>query len=151
MAHLAPTYAALNTLALYGGDEAFEIVDRKKMYSWLMSIKQPDGGFVMHHGGEEDARLSLSHLDRGLMFRSAYTALSIATLLDLRTDELVKGTTEWLVSCQTFEGGMAGSPTSAEAHGGYAFCILAALCILHPPTELPKLLDMDNLIVLLST
>lgn len=79
--------------------------------------------------------------------RSAYTALSIATLLDLRTDELVKGTTEWLVSCQTFEGGMAGSPTSAEAHGGYAFCILAALCILHPPTELPKLLDMDNLTV----
>src|SRR5271169_5626806 len=82
-----------------------------------------------------------------LYFRSAYTALSIATLLDIRTDELVKGTTEWLVSCQTFEGGMAGSPTSAEAHGGYAFCILAALCILHPPTELPKLLDMDNLIV----
>jgi len=56
MAHLAPTYAALNTLALYGGDDAFEIVDRTKMYSWLMSIKQPDGGFVMHHGGEEDAR-----------------------------------------------------------------------------------------------
>jgi protein farnesyltransferase subunit beta len=44
---------------LYGGDEAFEIVDRKKMYSWLMSIKQPDGGFVMHHGGEEDARYLL--------------------------------------------------------------------------------------------
>jgi prenyltransferase beta subunit len=59
MAHLAPTYAALNTLALYGGDEAFEIVDRKKMYSWLLSIKQPDGGFVMHHGGEEDARYLL--------------------------------------------------------------------------------------------
>ena len=58
MAHLAPTYAALNTLALYGGDDAFEIVNREKMYSWLMSIKQPDGGFVMHHGGEEDARYS---------------------------------------------------------------------------------------------
>ena len=79
--------------------------------------------------------------------RSAYTALSVATLLDIRTDELVKGTAEWLASCQTFEGGMGGSPTSAEAHGGYAFCILAALCILYPPTELPKLLDMDNFTV----
>jgi len=67
MAHLAPTYAALNTLALYGGDEAFEIVDRKKMYSWLMSIKQPDGGFVMHHGGEEDARYSHTQRKQGLI------------------------------------------------------------------------------------
>jgi len=65
----------------------------------------------------------------------------------MRTDELVKGTTEWLVSCQTFEGGMSGSPNSAEAHGGYAFCALAALCILHPPTELANLIDLDNLIV----
>jgi protein farnesyltransferase subunit beta len=67
MAHLAPTYAALNTLALYGGDEAFEIVDRKKMYSWLMSIKQPDGGFVMHHGGEEDARYRHAQRKQGLI------------------------------------------------------------------------------------
>jgi protein farnesyltransferase subunit beta len=73
--------------------------------------------------------------------------MSVATLLNIRTDELVKGTAEWLVSCQTFEGGIAGSPTSAEAHGGYAFCILAALCILHPPTELPNHLDLDNLTV----
>lgn len=81
--------------------------------------------------------------------RSAYTALSVATLLNIRTDELVEGTAEWLVSCQTFEGGISGSPTSAEAHGGYAFCILAALCLLHPPTELGKYLDMDNLTVVL--
>ena len=146
MAHLAPTYAAVNTLALYGGDDAFEIINREKMYSWLMSIKQPDGGFIMHHGGEEDARYPPLQCIK-LTVRSAYTAMAVATLMDLRTDELVKGTTEWLVSCQTFEGGMAGSPTSAEAHGGYAFCILAALCILHSPTDLPKILDMDNLIV----
>ena len=81
--------------------------------------------------------------------RSAYTALSVATLLNIRTDKLVEGTAEWLGSCQTFEGGISGSPTSAEAHGGYAFCILAALCLLHPPTELGKYLDMDNLTVLL--
>lgn len=76
--------------------------------------------------------------------------MAVATLLNIRTEEFVEGTAEWLVSCQTFEGGIAGSPTSAEAHGGYAFCILAALCLLHPPTELGDHLDMDNLIVLTS-
>ena len=55
MAHLAPTYAAINALSLYG-DQAFEIVDRKKLYKWLLSLKQEDGGFRIHHGGEEDAR-----------------------------------------------------------------------------------------------
>jgi protein farnesyltransferase subunit beta len=81
------------------------------------------------------------------MGRSAYTALAVATLLNLRTEEVVKGTAEWLTSCQTFEGGMSGSPLSAEAHGGYAFCVLAALCILYPPTELGKHIDLDRLIV----
>jgi protein farnesyltransferase subunit beta len=79
--------------------------------------------------------------------RSAYCALDIATLLNLKTEEFIVGTKDWLISCQTFEGGMAASPTSAEAHGGYAFCILAALCLLYPPTGLPRLLNMDNLIV----
>ena len=79
--------------------------------------------------------------------RSTYTALSVSTLLNLQTEELTRGCADWLVSCQTFEGGMAASPNSAEAHGGYAFCVLAALCTLHPPTELRNLLDLDNLTV----
>jgi protein farnesyltransferase subunit beta len=41
---------------MYGGEDAFAIVDRKKMYNWLLTLKQKDGGFLMHHGGEEDAR-----------------------------------------------------------------------------------------------
>jgi len=82
-----------------------------------------------------------------LTCRSAYCAMAVATLLNIRTEELVKGTKEWCISCQTFEGGIAGSPTSAEAHGGYAFCILAALCLLSAPSELDKHLDLDNLIV----
>jgi protein farnesyltransferase subunit beta len=56
IAHLAPTYAAVNTLALFGGDDAFELIDRESLYTWLMSMKQTDGGFLMHHGGEVDAR-----------------------------------------------------------------------------------------------
>lgn len=35
-----------------------------------------------------------------------------------------------ILSCQTYEGGFSGCP-GMEAHGGYAFCGLAALVILN--------------------
>ena len=54
--HLATTYATVLSLALVGGDEAFELVDRRSMWKWLCSLKQPDGGFQMAVGGEEDVR-----------------------------------------------------------------------------------------------
>lgn len=39
---------------------------------------------------------------------------------------------------QSFEGGISGSP-GTEAHGAYAFCALACLCILDRPEEIiPK-------------
>lgn len=56
MSHLAPTYAVLLALSMVGGEEALEIVDRKAMWRWLGSIKQPDGGFQVCLGGEEDVR-----------------------------------------------------------------------------------------------
>lgn len=36
---------------------------------------------------------------------------------------------------QTYEGGVSGAPQT-EAHGAYAFCVLACLCILGPPQEM---------------
>ena len=42
-----------------------------------------------------------------------------------------------LASCQTFEGGVAAVP-GAEAHGGYAFCGLAALVMLGQPHLLDR-------------
>lgn len=56
MSHLAPTYAILLSLAIIGGTEAMEIIDRKSMWKWLSLLKQPDGGFQMSVGGEEDVR-----------------------------------------------------------------------------------------------
>ena len=39
---------------------------------------------------------------------------------------------------QTYEGGMAAYPGN-EAHGAYAFCVLACLCILGEPIQMiPK-------------
>jgi len=56
MSHLAPTYAIILSLAIVGGEDALEIIDRKAMWRWLGTIKQRDGGFQMFIGGEEDVR-----------------------------------------------------------------------------------------------
>lgn len=56
MSHLATTYATVLALAVVGGEDAFEVVDRRAMWRWLSRLKQPDGGFQMAVGGEEDVR-----------------------------------------------------------------------------------------------
>uniref|UniRef100_A0A914W7J4 Protein farnesyltransferase n=1 Tax=Plectus sambesii TaxID=2011161 RepID=A0A914W7J4_9BILA len=44
-------------------------------------------------------------------------------------EALIDKSAEWLVSCQTYEGGFGGVQ-GCEAHGGYTFCGLAALTLL---------------------
>ncbi|KAJ8399073.1 hypothetical protein AAFF_G00414520 [Aldrovandia affinis] len=115
-AHLAPTYAAVNALCIIGTQEAYDVIDREKLLDFLFSMRQPDGSFVMHVGGEVD-------------IRSAYCAVSVASLTNVLTPELVEGTPSWIVSCQNWEGGLGGVP-GLEAHGGYTFCGTAAMVIL---------------------
>lgn len=54
--HLATTYAVVLALSLVGGEEAYEVIDRRAMWRWLCSLKQRDGGFQVAMGGEEDIR-----------------------------------------------------------------------------------------------
>ncbi|XP_064781822.1 protein farnesyltransferase subunit beta isoform X2 [Oncorhynchus masou masou] len=115
-AHLAPTYAAVNALCIIGTQEAYNIIDREKLLSFLFSVKQPDGSFVMHIGGEVDVR-------------STYCAASVASLTNIMTPTLFQDTPTWIVSCQNWEGGLGGVP-GLEAHGGYTFCGMAAMVIL---------------------
>lgn len=129
--HCAATYSGLLSLALSGDEESMGKINRRKMYEWLMTLKQKDGSFVMHVGGETDTR-------------AVYCALVIASLLDLITPELTEGTAEWLSRCQTFEGGFGGVPYD-EAHGGYTFCGAAALFILGKETFLNSV-DVEKLI-----
>jgi protein farnesyltransferase subunit beta len=86
------------------------------MYRYFMSLKTPSGGFRMHDDGEVDTR-------------GTYTVLAIARILNILTAELTEGVAEYLLSCQTYEGGFGGEPWN-EAHGGYNFCAVAGLCIL---------------------
>ncbi|KAJ6188803.1 hypothetical protein N7519_003711 [Penicillium mononematosum] len=68
--HLAGSYAAVLSLAMVGGEEAFGLVDRHAMWQWIGRLKQPDGGFRVCEGGEEDVR-------------GAYCAMTLISLLDL--------------------------------------------------------------------
>jgi len=95
-------------------------------------MKDPSGGFRVHNGGEVD-------------IRGTYTAIATAKMLNILSDELTHGVAEWLSGCQTYEGGMGGEPNN-EAHGGYAFCGLAALVIL----ERTELIDIDRFLVCLQ-
>lgn len=68
LSHLATSYAVVLALAVVGGPDAFEVVDRRAMWRWLCQLKMPNGGFRMSIGGEEGVRfvkpLPPSHLLR---------------------------------------------------------------------------------------
>jgi len=115
-AHLAPTYAALNTLVTIGTADALGAVDLSTLRTFLRRMKSASGAFTMHDDGECDVR-------------GSYTAIAVASLTNLLDDELSRGAAEWIGSCQTYEGGIGATP-GEEAHGGYTFCGLAALVLL---------------------
>lgn len=54
--HLATTYAVVLALAIAGGEDCYEVINRRSLWRWLCSLKQADGGFQMCVGGEEDIR-----------------------------------------------------------------------------------------------
>ncbi|ETN75539.1 putative protein farnesyltransferase beta subunit [Necator americanus] len=116
LAHLAPTYASVMALASLQTEEALQSINLESLSRFLHRMKQPDGSFTMHDGGEVD-------------IRGTYCALSVAALCGIMTDALRDGAAEWIVKCQTYEGGFGGEP-NAEAHGGYAYCAVASLVIL---------------------
>ncbi|KAF8879063.1 terpenoid cyclases/protein prenyltransferase alpha-alpha toroid [Infundibulicybe gibba] len=139
-AHLLATYASVCALAIAGRPGpggGWDQINREKLYEFFMSLKQPDGSFLVTHHAEVDVR-------------GIYCLIVTATLLDLLTPELVAGTAAFIASCQTYEGGFASSshptftpgPTPAllssprpplgEAHGGYTFCALASWVLLQP-------------------
>ncbi|KAI0073085.1 terpenoid cyclases/Protein prenyltransferase [Panus rudis PR-1116 ss-1] len=138
--HLLPTYAAVSAMAIAGQPGpggGWDQIDRKKMYDFFMSLKQPDGSFLVSHNGEVDVR-------------GIYCLLAVATLLNIATPELVEGTAEFVASCQTYEGGFGNAsypdwalddgvidpsaprPPLGEAHGGYTFCAFASWVLLQP-------------------
>ncbi|KAJ8128588.1 hypothetical protein O1611_g5047 [Lasiodiplodia mahajangana] len=149
--HLATTYAMVLSLAIVGGESAYQVIDRRAMWKWLCALKVPSSGFRLTLGGETDVR-------------GAYCAAVIITLLKLPLDlpsdtpspgakppDLFTGLGDYVRRCQTFEGGLAAKPDT-EAHGAYAFCALGCLAVLDAPHRIfPRFLDMSRLISWLSS
>ena len=130
MAHLAPTYAAVCCLADIATDAAAKVVDRNTMRDFLRRCKDERScGFRMHDGGETDVR-------------GCYTALAVAHLCGIDDSYLRDGVPGFVRRCQTHEGGIAGEQ-GAEAHGGYAFCGLAAVTLCG--VEASDALDLNEL------
>eukprot|EP00842_Homolaphlyctis_polyrhiza_P006722 jgi/Hompol1/7050/HPOL_000471-RA len=127
ISHLATTYAAISALAIIGTREAYDAVDRPKLYEFLLQMKQPDGSFRMHEGGEVDVR-------------GTYCAINSAYLLNILTPALEHRAAEFISRCQSYEGGIGPLP-GIEAHGGYTFCAVAAMEILGKM----DMLDIDSL------
>lgn len=88
------------------------------MYNYLIRCRDPEikGRFLLCEGGECD-------------MRGVYVAVVIADILNIMTDELLDGVADFIVSSQTYEGGIGPEPF-CEAHGGMNFCGFAALMIL---------------------
>ncbi|KAK9925283.1 hypothetical protein M0R45_033611 [Rubus argutus] len=127
--HLATTYAAVNSLITLGGHKALSSINRSELYTFLRRMKHPSGGFRMHDAGEIDVR-------------ACYTAISVASVLNILDHELVHNVGSYILSCQTYEGGISGEPGS-EAHGGYTFCGLATMILINEVNrlDLPRLID----------
>jgi protein farnesyltransferase subunit beta len=117
MAHLATTYAAINAFATLRNPEALKKIDRERLCKFLKSMKQADGSFTMHLGGEVDVR-------------GVYCALTVAYLCNIQDLDLFDKTAEWVAKCQTYEGGFGPCPGN-EAHGGYTYCAIASLVLLN--------------------
>jgi protein farnesyltransferase subunit beta len=75
--------------------------------------------------------------------RGVYCTLVAADILNIMEGNkvLTIGMGDFIASCQTYEGGITCVPFG-EAHGGYTFCGLAAMCILNETHKI----NMDKLI-----
>ncbi|KAJ4295313.1 CAAX farnesyltransferase (FTase) subunit beta [Kalmusia sp. IMI 367209] len=148
--HLAATYAAVLSILMVGGKDAYDSINRKSLWHFLGQLKQTDGGFNMTAGGEEDIRgafcalviMSLLRIPLELPQDAPARAHGLTSFLDNLGD--------WISKCQSFDGGISAAPGN-EAHGAYAFCGLGALSIMGPPKHtLTKHLDMSRLVHWLS-
>lgn len=71
------------------------------------------------------------HFNGEMDIRGVYCSLVCADILGLleNNPDLTDGVGQFLLGCQTYEGGFCCSPFG-EAHGGYTFCALASFMML---------------------
>lgn len=126
--HLVANYSCVMTIALIGTEKAYKLVDRQKIYKWLLELKVKNGSFRTTKGMEYD-------------IRATFTALLIAYSFNILTPELTSGVEEFVLSCRSYDGGFSPKP-GLESHGGYVHCAVGIMNILGKLDSL----NLDSLI-----
>lgn len=150
--HLVASYAALSALCILGESRYVAQLPRLAMKRWLLELRNEDGSFKVHRGGESDIRASycaavlasLLRLDEVDTFPidGDLDAEAAAEVMRIRQTPLMTPlTARYVASCQTHEGGFACGDHAAEAHGAYTQCGLAALLLM----KQPHLCDLSSL------
>lgn len=155
LSHLVSTYAAVMAILNLGIKEAYDIIDIPKMRQFLLNMKNnhfkieesylvdKNGEFVLNkekdnycssYSGTFPGAFS-GHYNGESDLRATYSALTIASILNILDDELTQGVVDNIKKCQTFEGGFAPEPF-CEAHGGYSYCAIASLVLLNKLHEI---------------
>ncbi|CAK9190226.1 unnamed protein product [Sphagnum troendelagicum] len=130
--HMAVTYSALAILRILGDD--FSPVARKSVLKSLQALQQIDGSFCpVHLGAEKDVRFS-------------FCAAAICMMLDDREAMDLEKALEYVLSCQSYDGGFGLCP-GLEPHGGATYCALATLKLVGRLT--PKSENGDKFVALL--
>uniref|UniRef100_M4ENG5 Prenyltransferase alpha-alpha toroid domain-containing protein n=1 Tax=Brassica campestris TaxID=3711 RepID=M4ENG5_BRACM len=128
-------YWILHSIALLGESVDDEL--ENNTIDFLGRCQGSDGGY----GGGPGQSLLVRVHDMGEMdVRACYLAISIASILNILDDELTQGLGDYILSCQTYEGGIGGEPGS-EAHAGNTYCGLATMALI---TEVDRL-NLDSL------
>ncbi|KNA15005.1 hypothetical protein SOVF_102210 [Spinacia oleracea] len=110
--HLASTYSALAILKIIGYD--FSLFDSESIVKSMRNLQQPDGSFMpIHIGAEADLRF-------------VYCAAAISYLLDDWTGVDKDKAKEYILNCQSYDGGFGLCP-GLESHGGATYCAVASL------------------------
>ncbi|KAH9574881.1 hypothetical protein CY35_01G082600 [Sphagnum magellanicum] len=130
--HMAVTYSALAILRILGDD--FSSVARKSVLKSVRALQQIDGSFCpVHLGAEKDVRFS-------------FCAAAICMMLDDREAMDLEKVLEYVLSCQSYDGGFGLCP-GLEPHGGATYCAVATLKLVGQLT--PKSKNGDKFVALL--
>ncbi|KAH7099024.1 terpenoid cyclases/Protein prenyltransferase [Auriculariales sp. MPI-PUGE-AT-0066] len=121
--HILATYASVLALAIVGRPGpggGWDDIDREKLYKFFMSLKQPDGSFIVSRDSEVD-------------IRGIYCLLVVATLLDIIVHRQLPNIRRQ--RCWRACASSVATATLGEAHGGYSYCAIASWALLRPFLE----------------
>ncbi|KAK6234199.1 hypothetical protein QUC31_006605 [Theobroma cacao] len=110
--HLASTYCALAILKTVGYN--LLTIDKESILISMRNLQQPDGSFMpLHVGAETDLRF-------------VYCAAAVCFMLEDWSGMDREKAKEYILNCQSYDGGFGLSPGS-ESHGGGTYCAVASL------------------------